>query len=96
MKIDYVCHDEAPYITAECNDAYEVPKRMGKFKATQRTEGVSTTDVVAKILRDKEIYYYRNMNRGMGREEMGLSLAMYWFYRFKKNLCPSRAHEKEE
>ena len=37
---------------------------MGKFKATQRTEGISTTDVVAKILRNKETYYYRNMSRG--------------------------------
>lgn len=68
MKIDYVCHDEAPYVTLEGDDAYAIPKRMGKFKPTQRTEGISTTDVVAKILRDKEIYFYRNMKRGASRE----------------------------
>lgn len=67
MKIDFVCHDDLPYLTVESDDAYAIPKRMGKFRATKRTEGISTTDVVGKILRDKEIYYYRNMSRGASR-----------------------------
>ena len=53
LQIDYVCHDEAPYVTLEGDDAYAIPKRLGKFKPTQRTQGISTTDVVAKILREK-------------------------------------------
>ena len=39
-------------------------KKLGKFKGTQRTQGVSTTDVVAKILKNKKMYYMRNMKRG--------------------------------
>lgn len=53
MKIDYVMHDEEPYKTAQGDDAYAEAKRLGKFKATKRTEGVSTTDVVGKILKNK-------------------------------------------
>lgn len=51
MKIDFVCHDDLPYATLEASDAYYIPKSLGKFKATQRTKGISTTDVVGKILR---------------------------------------------
>ena len=52
-NIDYVCHDDIPYVTAGVEDAYAVCKKLGKFKATKRTEGISTTDVVAKILKNK-------------------------------------------
>ena len=67
MNLDYVCHDEAPYASLESDDAYAIPKRLGKFKATQRTEGISTTDVVGKILKNKEKYYFRNIERGASR-----------------------------
>lgn len=53
MNIDYVCHDDIPYVTAGVEDAYDLCKKLGKFKATKRTEGISTTDVVAKILKNK-------------------------------------------
>ena len=53
INIDYVCHDEIPYTTIECDDAYGICKKLGKFKATKRTTGVSTTDVIGKILREK-------------------------------------------
>lgn len=67
MNIDYVCHDDIPYASLESDDAYYIPKKLGKFKATKRTEGISTTDVVSKILKDKEMYYYRNISRGASR-----------------------------
>ena len=66
-KIDWVCHDDLPYNTAGIDDAYSIPKAMGRFKGTKRTEGVSTTDVVAKILKNKEMYYVRNLRRGVPR-----------------------------
>ena len=53
MKIDFVCHDDIPYVTAGIEDAYAECKRLGKFRATKRTEGISTTDGVAKILKNK-------------------------------------------
>ena len=67
-NIDFVCHDDIPYVTAGVEDAYALCKKLGKFKATQRTKGVSTTDIVGKILKNKDMYYVRNLNRGVPRQ----------------------------
>lgn len=49
--IDYVCHDDAaPYQSAGHDDLYADVKRAGKFKATKRTDGVSTSDLIVRIL----------------------------------------------
>jgi choline-phosphate cytidylyltransferase len=36
-NIDFVAHDDIPYVTADTEDAYALCKKLGKFKATQRT-----------------------------------------------------------
>ena len=47
-KIDYVAHDDLPYGADEGDDIYAPIKEAGKFLVTQRTEGVSTTDIITK------------------------------------------------
>ena len=47
-KIDFVAHDELPYTTGSGVDVYADLKAKGMFVATQRTEGVSTSDIVAR------------------------------------------------
>ena len=47
-KIDFVAHDEAPYTTGSGEDVYKWLKEKDMFVATQRTEGVSTSDIVAR------------------------------------------------
>lgn len=96
QDIDYVCHDEIPYVTADVDDAYATCKRLGKFKATQRTEGISTTDVVAKILKNKEIYYIRNLKRGVPRSQLGMSLTRYIYLQLKIAFCPPRNLDKKK
>lgn len=88
MKIDFVCHDDIPYQTADVDDAYAVCKKLGKFKATKRTEGISTTDVVAKILRNKEMYYVRNLRRGVPRNKLGMGIFRYIKLKVQLLLCP--------
>ncbi|OMH84096.1 Choline-phosphate cytidylyltransferase 2 [Zancudomyces culisetae] len=35
-KIDYVCHDDLPYASADCDDVYEFVKKQGKFWPTEQ------------------------------------------------------------
>jgi len=95
-NIDYVCHDDIPYVTADIDDAYATCKKLGKFQATLRTEGISTTDVVAKILKNKEIYYIRNLKRGVPRSQLGMSLTRYIYLQLKLVFCPPRNVDRQK
>jgi ethanolamine-phosphate cytidylyltransferase len=48
--IDYCLHGEDISVDANGRDSYEAVKEAGKFKLIKRTEGVSTTDIVDRIL----------------------------------------------
>ena len=41
------------------------------------------------------MYYYRNLSRGASRQDLGLSLPVFWFYKLKGKFCPPRSHEKK-
>jgi len=49
-KIDYVAHDEEPYVSANSDDVYAYPKSIGKFLPTRRTDGVSTSELLQRIV----------------------------------------------
>jgi len=66
-NIDYVAHDDAPYGSAGAEDIYAEIKKAGKFAATQRTEGISTSDVIMRIIKDYDLYIQRSMERGYKR-----------------------------
>eukprot|EP01038_Epipyxis_sp_PR26KG_P009607 gene9607-12938_t len=48
-KIDYIVHGDDPCIV-DGKDVYESAKKMGKFLTIPRTEGISTTDIVGRML----------------------------------------------
>ncbi|KAI9122627.1 hypothetical protein K1719_006467 [Acacia pycnantha] len=74
-QIDYVAHDSLPYADASGagKDVYEFVKSVGKFKETKRTEGISTSDIIMRIIKDYNQYVIRNLERGYSRKELGLS-----------------------
>lgn len=47
-QIDYVAHDEEPYVSAGSDDVYWYPKSIGAFLPTRRTNGVSTSELLAR------------------------------------------------
>lgn len=72
-KIDFVAHDDLPYPSANTNDIYGDLKSKGMFIATQRTDGISTSDLVARVVRDYDIFARRNLARGYSAKDLNLS-----------------------
>lgn len=49
-NIDYVIHGDDPCLLPDGTDAYAAAKKAGRYKQIKRTEGVSSTDIVGRIM----------------------------------------------
>ncbi|VDN96488.1 unnamed protein product [Rodentolepis nana] len=86
LQIDFIAHDDIPYATDGSKDLYQPFKdadmqvaypivllQFVVFLTTQRTEGISTTDVIGRILKDYDGYLRRNISRGLTRHDLNIS-----------------------
>ncbi|KII83660.1 hypothetical protein PLICRDRAFT_47142 [Plicaturopsis crispa FD-325 SS-3] len=65
-QIDYVAHDEDPYAAEGHEDVYSFVKSQGKFLPTRRTPGVSTSELLERIVSG-----YRKRDFDAKLEKMG-------------------------
>jgi choline-phosphate cytidylyltransferase len=75
-EIDYVCHDALPYSDASGEasegDVYARIKAMGKFLETKRTDGISTSDLIIRIVAEYDTFIRRNLARGYTGKDMNV------------------------
>lgn len=69
-EIDYVAHDEVPYVSAGINDVYGFAKDQGKFIPTRRTPGVSTSDLLERIVKGYRGRIFDKKLAKMGHAEL--------------------------
>ncbi|KVI08439.1 hypothetical protein Ccrd_013183 [Cynara cardunculus var. scolymus] len=67
-------------------------KAIGRFKETRRTEGISTSDIIMRIVKDYNDYVMRNLDRGYSRKDLGVSYVKE--KRLRVNMSLRKLHEK--
>ncbi|KAG2231812.1 hypothetical protein BDF21DRAFT_416254 [Thamnidium elegans] len=85
-QIDYVAHDAEPYQSSESGDVYAFAKAQGKFLPTQRTGGISTSDLITRIVRDYDSYLRRNLERGVSAKDLNISFLKEREIKTKKHI----------
>eukprot|EP00605_Chrysophyceae_sp_TOSAG23-4_P001455 GSChrysophyteH1.ASY1.ANO1.1590.1 assembled CDS len=64
--LDYIVHGDDPCLTPDGKDVYAAAKAMDKYRSIPRTEGVSTTDIVGRMLLNTKAHH--NTKDGDGKE----------------------------
>jgi len=94
-KIDFVAHDDLPYGAAGAEDIYAWLKEKGRFVATERTEGVSTSDLIARIVKDYDVYARRNLARGYTAKDLNVSFLNENRYKIQNRVEKVKAKGKQ-
>jgi choline/ethanolamine kinase len=69
--IDWVAGSDDGY-TSEGEDIYQAVKSVGKFKEIPRAEGVSSTLILTRIVRDYDAYIHRTLDQGASMRDLKL------------------------
>jgi len=73
-QIDIIAHGEDPCYDLDGNDVYAYVKNIGRYRFIKRTEGISTSDLIMRIVRNYDGYVRRNLKKGYSFEDMNVGL----------------------
>jgi choline-phosphate cytidylyltransferase len=90
----YLAHDPEPYPMGDNPDVYGEIKKVGRFLPTDRTEGISTTDIMLRIIRNYDEYLERNIKKGMKPVDLNVPVSK-WFA-FKLMVFIKKLERKKE
>lgn len=71
-QIDIVVHGEDLSVDENGKDVYAWLKEAGKFRTIKRTDGISTSDLINRILSQYNDYVKRNLARGYSGKQMNI------------------------
>lgn len=83
INAHYIAHDPAPYPYGDIPDVYSEIKKQGRFLPTNRTEGISTTDIMMRIIRHFDEYVERNIRKGARPEDLNIGVEKYFVVKTK-------------
>jgi len=98
MKCHYIAHDPIPYPIGDIADCYQVFKENNRFLATRRTEGISTTDIMTRIIRNYDLYLFRNIKKGATSEELNIKTSKYFLFKMSiifEKIYANKNHVKD-
>ena len=86
-NIDYLAHDNE-YLVGNEPDFFQDIKDAGIFLATQRTNSISTSDIISRVIKNRDGYIWRNLRLGISRKDMNVSFVYEQWIRFKHGQIP--------
>lgn len=72
-KIDFVAHGEDICLDENGEDVYKFVKDQGHYQTIKRTDGISTSDIILRIVKHYDDYVRRNLKRGYTGKQMNVS-----------------------
>lgn len=85
---------DAVHTASSSSDVYGHIKSRGMFLETQRTEGISTSDIIVEIVKGYDDFVRRNLARGYSKKD--LNVGMSWEVRSRFHDAEKDMKEKRE
>lgn len=63
LEADLIAHDDIPYQCPDSDDCYKPFKDVDRFLTTERTQNISTTNLIQRIIDRCDMFRERNNNR---------------------------------